>query len=362
MRSPAAEPISGRASRPVPAETAPERPLVGVTIGDPAGVGPDVALAAARDAAADLSVVLIGDAEMLRRRAAGLELDLVIDTVSDVDDARRRAQQPATVACLATGPDLEGLVPGRPRSVDGRAALEYIRVGAELANSGAIDALTTAPVSKDAIALHQPGFLGHTEYLAGRTGARQPTMLFAAPRVRSAPTGADIALLSTHLPLATALTLVRTDLIAAALTRLSHQWRTAFGREPSIGLAALNPHAGESGRIGTEESRVLSPAVALARESGVTASGPFPADSIFLRPGLDVIVALYHDQGTIMAKRAPWPTVNVTLGLPWVRTSPDHGTAYELAATGRADTAAMSAAIRLAGALAAGTGRAAQHS
>jgi 4-hydroxythreonine-4-phosphate dehydrogenase len=224
-------------------------------------------------------------------------------------------------------------------------------VGAESASSGAADALLTAPLSKAGVAAHAPGFKGHTEFLAALDGSPHPTMIFATPRDEDvrAP---DIALLSTHLPLASALAFVRADTVTASLERLSTDWAARFGRAPHIGLAALNPHAGEDGTIGGEESRVLRPAINAARERGVEVTGPYPADSVFLRTELDVVLALYHDQGTIMAKRAPWPTVNLTLGLSYVRTSPDHGTAYELAGTGRADHRPTLAAMRLAASLA----------
>ena len=199
-------------------------------------------------------------------------------------------------------------------------------------------------MNKDQIARHEPRFLGHTEMLAERVG-RDPIMLFAGIRPH-------VALLTTHLPTATALTLIRTDAVERMLRRLHDEWSATFGHTPRIGVAALNPHAGEGGRLGSEESRLLAPAIAVAREAGVSAHGPYPADSIFLREELDVVLALYHDQGTIIAKRAPTPSVNVTLGLPYVRTSPDHGTAYDRAAAGGADAEPMTVAVRLAAELA----------
>ncbi len=330
-------------------------------MGDPAGIGPDVVLEAAAASGDEAALLLIGDPELLRARVENLGLGVGVRPVETLDGFRDRPTEAGFLCCVPCGQVEPGLTPGRPRVADGRAALECIKRGAELAVAGSVDALVTAPVSKDSIAHHEPGFLGHTEYLAGLAGIDRPIMLFAAPRqADSTGAAADIALLTTHLPMATALSLIRVDLVADTLVRLGEQWAAAFGRAPAIGLAALNPHAGESGRIGTEESRLLAPALARARDLAhagdrrVDVRGPYPADSIFLRDDLDVILALYHDQGTIMAKRAPWPTVNLTLGLPYVRTSPDHGTAYELAATGQADPAAMIAALQMASFLARG--------
>jgi len=327
-------------------------------MGDPAGIGPEVLLAAAAelDATEQLTAacLFLGDASIFATCAAQLEnIDPPV-TVASAVEARAAAGngQPGPFL-LECAPVPAGLLPGQPRPGDSAAALAAIRAGAELAAAGDIDALVTAPLSKHGVAAHEPGFKGHTEFLAAFDGTAFPIMLFAAPRGEAAPAAADIALLTTHLPLATAIALVRPATVEAALRRLHVAWADRFGRAPAIGVAALNPHGGEQGRIGGEEPRLLSPAIRAVTDDGIDARGPYPADSIFLRDGLDVILALYHDQGTIMAKRAPWPTVNLTLGLSYVRTSPDHGTAYDLAGTGRADHRPMLAAMRLAVQLAA---------
>jgi len=387
-----------------------KRPLLGCSMGDPAGIGPEILLTAAAElssaekpgAAKEASAVeepaaaclFLGDAAVFATYAELLESVDPPMTVASPDAARAAADdgQPGPFL-LECAPVAAGLVPGQPRPADGAAALAAIRTGAELAAAGAIDALVTAPLSKHGVAAHEPGFKGHTEFLAALDAGGAPIMLFAAPRPAPAPlaqslwrplrgqhsddddaanmsaasdpvgsardtgpaaaTAVDIALLTTHLPLATAITMVRPAIVEAALRRLHAAWGSRFGREPVIGVAALNPHAGEHGAIGGEEPRVLTPAIRAVAADGIDARGPYPADSIFLRGELDVILALYHDQGTIMAKRAPWPTVNLTLGLSYVRTSPDHGTAYDLAGTGRADHHAMLAAMRLAAQLAA---------
>ena len=299
-----------------------ESPKVALTMGDPAGIGPEVALRACAVLVAEaIRPIVVGDPDHLAALAAELNLP--------------RPRE--TIACGSVEPGLE---PGRPRPADGSIAFQCIVTAADLAASGDAAALVTAPVSKRIIAAIEPGFKGHTEFLAARAGVRDPLMVFAG--IRPA-----VALLTTHLPLATAVASVRRPSIVAALARLDAGWRRWFGDRPRIGVAGLNPHAGESGLLGCEDDVEVRPAIVEARRDGADVHGPFPADSVFRRSDLDVILALYHDQGTIMAKRAPTPSVNTTFGLPYPRASPDHGVAYDIAGKGIADAAAMIAALRL---------------
>lgn len=317
-------------------------------MGDPAGIGPQILLRAAAELES-ANCLFIGDPTVFSVHAESARLDphsfSVIDGIDAVVRARDAGQcGPWILPCTTAA---AGFRPGHAQREQGRPALDSIDVGERLVRDGQVDALVTAPVNKDLIASVEPRFRGHTEYLAERAGVSAPIMLFAGRRPH-------IALLTTHMPTATAIALIRTDVVEAMLRRLHDQWNSRFGRPPTIGVAALNPHAGEQGRLGTEEARILFPAIAAARADGIEAWGPYPADSIFLRPELDVVLALYHDQGTILAKRAPWPTVNLTLGLPYIRTSPDHGTAYDLAISGKADHRPMLAAMELAAELAIG--------
>jgi len=299
------------------------RPRVAISMGDPAGIGPEVVLrACAALDGVDVAPVVVGDPEYLASLATVLALPA----------------PPDTVAC-DTVPS--GLSLGRPRPSEGRIALDAITTAADLTLQGNADALVTAPVSKVSIAAVEPGFRGHTEFLAARAGVSHPVMLFAG--IHPA-----VALLTTHLPLASAIVAVRRPRIVATLGRLDQGWQRWFGAPPRIAVAGLNPHAGEHGLLGSEDDVEVRPAVVEARQNGVHVHGPFPADSIFRRPDIDVVLALYHDQGTIMAKNAPAPSVNTTLGLPYPRTSPDHGVAYDIAAQYIADPAPMIAAIRLA--------------
>lgn len=310
-------------------------PRLACTLGDPAGVGPEVVLRALAEQPLAAEPVLVGDPELWTRRADELGIEL-----NPMPEIRP----------LEAG--VEEIRVGHPTEACGAAALASLEAAVTMVERGEADALMTAPVNKELVARCTKRFRGHTEWLAARAGISDPTMLFAAPRDSDGARGADIALLTTHLPLVSALTLVRVPTVARMLVRVDRQWAETFGRRPHIGLAALNPHAGEAGLLGSEEGLVLAPAMRIAREQGVEITGPYPADSVFLRDGIDVILALYHDQGTIMAKRAPWPTVNLTLGLPYVRTSPDHGTAYALAVKGGADWRPTAAALALAATLA----------
>jgi 4-hydroxythreonine-4-phosphate dehydrogenase len=295
-----------------------------ISMGDPAGIGPEALLRACDALAEDASIrtLVVGDPRHLEALASRLDL---------------RAPK-EMVACGTVEADLE---PGRPRPSDARIALDAITKAADMTLRGDTGALVTAPVSKQAIAEIEPRFRGHTEFLAASAGVRHPLMLFAG--IRPA-----VALLTTHLPLASAVAAVRRPRIVATLERLDEEWARWFGARPRIAVAGLNPHAGEYGLLGSEDDVEVRPAVVEARRNNVDARGPYPADSIFRSKNVDVILALYHDQGTIMAKNAPAPSVNTTLGLPYPRTSPDHGVAYDIAAQHQADPAAMIAAIRLA--------------
>lgn len=239
--------------------------------------------------------------------------------------------------------------PGRPAPEAGAAQLAYLEAAFEAVRRGEADALTTAPVSKAQVARALPGFVGHTEWLEARCGVRRSVMMLAGERLK-------VALATNHVgftALPGALTAARiADTIGVAHRAMREDLGIA---RPRLALAALNPHAGEEGVFGREERTLLPRALALSARRGAPASGPFPADSVFFRAALgefDAVVALYHDQGLIPVKLLDAvggdPAVNVTLGLPIVRTSPDHGVAYDIAGRGRASAASMVAALRLA--------------
>jgi 4-hydroxythreonine-4-phosphate dehydrogenase len=308
-------------------------------MGDPAGVGPELALRVASDhdltRAYELPVV--GDASALGFWADRLSLPM---PHAVVDLGTRRAP----------------IDPGRPEAGGASASLRAIEVAARLCMSGDADAMVTAPVSKAAISATGRDFTGHTEFLAELTRADDYVMTFVSP-------GSRIALATTHTPLSRVPSMLTADLILEKLVVLDAGLRDWFGVEaPRIAVAALNPHAGEDGAFGSEESAVIVPGLDMARSRGVLCFGPFPADALFRRMGaageieperFDAVLAMYHDQGTIPAKlMASGGGVNVTLGLPIVRTSVDHGTAFDLAGKQGVRTGSMFSAVRLAGEIA----------
>jgi len=243
--------------------------------------------------------------------------------------------------------------PGRPTRAGGRAQLSYVKAAIEAAQRGWVDALCTAPVSKEQISRAGVPFVGHTELLAESFG-REVLMLMDGPRVK-------VALATNHLALRDVPRALDRTRLAAQLQLLSASLQPVLRRRPRIAVCGLNPHAGEGGLLGDEEVRTIAPAIALARRRGVDCTGPWPADGLFARPDrmpADVVLAMYHDQALVVAKALDFDrTVNVTLGLPVPRTSPDHGVAYPLAGKGKASAEPMIAALLKAAQLAAPAGR-----
>ncbi len=301
-------------------------------MGDAAGIGPEVVLKAlaASEIADNIDIKLIGDAAHLRSIAANLDLVKVVDHAEIVDLANLPA-------------DFEI---GIDSAVTGRASAEYVIKAVELWRRGEIDAVTTAPISKKAVALGGFDFPGHTEFLAALTETEEFAMSFFAADLR-------VVLLSTHISLREAIELVKRDRLIALIRFTDRELGRLFGKRVKIAVAGLNPHASEDGLFGTDEADEIVPAIEHCRDAnGIDVSGPYSPDTIFLRCSkgeFDVVIALYHDQATIPVKSISFNTgVNVTLGLPLVRTSVDHGTAYEIAGKGVAEAASMIAAINLA--------------
>jgi 4-hydroxythreonine-4-phosphate dehydrogenase len=258
---------------------------------------------------------------------------------------------PARVAVSALA--AKDRVPGKPTRAGGKAQLAYVTAAVEAARLGVLDALCTAPVSKEQITRAGVRFMGHTELLADAF-KREVLMLMDGPRVK-------VALATNHLALRDVPRALEKNRLAAQLQLLSASLQPVLGRRPRIAVCGLNPHAGEGGLLGDEEVRTIAPAIALARRRGVDCTGPWPADGLFARPDrmpADVVMAMYHDQALVVAKALDFDrTVNVTLGLPVPRTSPDHGVAYALAGKGKASAEPMIAALLKAAQLAAPRGR-----
>ncbi|EYF08855.1 4-hydroxythreonine-4-phosphate dehydrogenase PdxA [Chondromyces apiculatus] len=328
-------------------------PLLAISLGCPSGVGPEVAVvAAARSTGA--RCLLVGDEAVIRRAAALRRV--AQKRIERVDRAGLSRLAPGTVGILAESAALpRPSAYGEPGKADGAAQLAWIDQATDLVRQGYAQALVTGPVSKLAIATSgAPGseaFLGHTEHLARRLGAREVTMAFASDDLVT-------ALVTTHLPLSAVPEAVTPKEVARAtfwLGRLLHDLGRA---SPKIAVAALNPHAGEGGLLGDEEQHKLTPGIRRARRRLTTAGvpaeilGPVGAETAFrlaAKGVYDGVVAMYHDQATIPSKLLGFgEAVNVTLGLPIVRTSVDHGTAHDVAGTGRADARGMREAIALA--------------
>lgn len=315
---------------------------VAVSMGDPSGVGPEVAARALAGRSPGVVPYVYGDATAFAPVARRARL-----TLPAVDLGQPLPAGGAFVR--VTSLPRAAVTPGRPSRAGGPAQLAYLEAAYAAVASGQADALCTAPVSKAQVQLAQKGFIGHTEWLEAKTGAKRSVMMLAGSRLR-------VSLVTTHLRLSRVPAAITASGILGTVTATHAALVSDFGvARPRIAVCALNPHAGEGGAFGDEERRLVLPALSRAKRLGVAASGPHPADSVFFRAAggeFDAVVALYHDQGLIPIKLLDVvlrdPAVNVTLGLPIVRTSPDHGVAYDLAGRGEASAESMAAALRLA--------------
>ena len=334
-----------------------KRPTIAITCGEPAGIGPEIAIKAAWELRSVVNSVLIGDAAFLSMTAGAI--DPAIRLVALSTDAVRNDGMPefpidriAVVDCPLTVP----VVPGQLNAQNGRHVLRMIDIAIEGALQQWFDAIVTAPLQKSTINDAGVAFTGHTEYLAEKTGTPQVVMMLAggdAPYLR-------VALATTHLALKDVPAAITFDGLARTLEILQQDLQRKFGlNKPRILVTGLNPHAGESGYLGREEIDVIAPALAAAQAKGIDAKGPYPADTLFQPKYLeeaDCVLAMYHDQGLPVLKHASFGRgVNITLGLPIIRTSVDHGTALDLAAAGlgHADHGSMIEAIRVAAQMAA---------
>ena len=288
------------------------RPRIGITVGDPAGIGPEIA-----------------------RKAH--------------DDPRIKEICETVLYGPHSDGELSAFERGRVTAAAGRAAYEAIVRAVEDARAGGIDAIATAPINKEAFAAAGLPWPGHTELLAELTGARRVRMMFHADDLR-------VVLATVHIPLASVASALTRDQVEDTIDLAAAELPRFGVASPRLAMCGLNPHAGEHGLMGTEENDVLSPAVRACRNRGVDVHGPFPADTIFgraMRGEFDAVIACYHDQGLIPVKLVAFGrAVNVTLGLPIIRTSVDHGTAFDIAGHGVADASSLVAAVQLAARLA----------
>ncbi len=322
------------------------RPLLAITLGDPAGVGPEVTLKAMaeREVYDWCRPLVVGDTRILRRDNDALGLTgLHLRSITSVEDARF---EPGTIDVIDLGnADPRDCPWGEITSVAGRAAVEYVLHGADLALAGRVDAIVTAPLNKEAMQRAGYHWAGHTELLAEHTGSGKITMMLTSRELR-------VLHVSTHVSLREAIDRVTHPRVVEVI-HLAQQGLQSLGIErPRIAVAGLNPHAGENGLFGQEEIEIIMPAIEQARSEGVTVVGPLPPDTIFWRARkgeFDGVIAMYHDQGHIPMKLLGFDQgVNVSIGLPIIRTSVDHGTAFDIAGRGIARHESMVEALRVA--------------
>ncbi|HEY5806949.1 MAG TPA: 4-hydroxythreonine-4-phosphate dehydrogenase PdxA [Povalibacter sp.] len=317
-------------------------PRIILTSGEPAGIGPDLCIQiAARSWPCDL--VVAGDIDLLQQRAQLLNSDVRITPVTDTTN---RAQAMAGELRVLHRPIRAPVQTGQPDRINARYVLDLLDAAVDGCTRGEFDAMVTAPVQKSVINDAGIPFSGHTEYLAERTNAPLPVMMLATPGLR-------VALATTHLPLSAVSSAITSALLQQVLRVLDHDLRVQFHiASPRIMVCGLNPHAGESGHLGREEIEIIAPALDALRKEGLRLIGPVPADTAFTPRQLeqaDAVLAMYHDQGLPVLKYAGFgDAVNVTLGLPIIRTSVDHGTAPALAGSGKADPGSLIAALELA--------------
>ena len=314
-------------------------PHIALTSGEPAGVGPELCLRVAAERF-DCGLVCLGDREMLGERARQLGLPVSLRPYMGA----ARIHEPGTLI-VEHHPLRAPAAAGRPDTRNARYVIELLERACDGALRDEFSAIVTAPVHKGIINDAGQPFTGHTEYFAERAGG-SPVMMLVAGSLR-------VALATTHLPLREVSPAITFASLCEILTVLDRDLRTRLGIErPRIAVCGLNPHAGEAGHLGDEEIRVIAPAIEHMRRQGLTVHGPLPADTVFVPRilcGYDAILTMYHDQGLPVIKHVGFDAaVNVTLGLPIVRTSVDHGTALDLAGTGRADPGSLVAAIELA--------------
>lgn len=326
----------------------PNKPRVGITIGDPSGIGPEIVLKAVAegDVCAACSPVVIGSADELRRQAQELGLAAEFDIVTEEQIASGAFDQPVV---FDTGNPNERLKWGALSAASARAAITAIEACVRLCLAGNLEAMTTAPINKESLKLADSQFPGHTEMITALCAADQSLMCFFAGDLR-------VFLLTIHCSLADAIKSITKERVASAIELADRELRRFGIARPRIAVAGLNPHAGEHGLFGVEEAREITPAIEECRtRHAIDVSGPWPADTLFVRAWrgeFDAVAACYHDQGLIAVKCLAFGrAVNVTLGLPIIRTSVDHGTAFDIAGRGLADHGSMVEAIKLAAGL-----------
>jgi 4-hydroxythreonine-4-phosphate dehydrogenase len=328
-----------------------KKPIIAISMGDPAGVGPEVTVKALAhsDVQRCCRPLVVGDTATLREAVGLLGLSLTLRRIGDASDADFDPASPDVLDQAAV--DVRGVQKAKVSATAGKAAIAYIRTAAELALSGRVHAIVTGPINKAAIQAAGVHHIGHTEYLAELTSADRVTTMLSTP-------GLSVVHVTRHLPLKEVAAQITQENVLTTIQLTDAGLRQMGVTRPRLAVAALNPHGGDGGLLGQEEIKAIQPAIEVARDAGIDARGPIPADSVFfraIRGEFDVVVAMYHDQGHIPIKTHGFErSVTVTLGLPIVRTSVDHGTAFDIAWQGIASEDSMVEAIQLAARLTSG--------
>lgn len=313
-----------------------------VTAGEPAGIGPDLIIMLSQSDF-DHELVVIADPALLQQRAALLGINVELRQV-DFSQPPTRSQSGAL--CYMPVTLATKTIPGHLDPANANYVLQSLAIAADGCLQGQFAAVITAPVHKGVINDAGIAFSGHTEFFAERAGVAKVVMMLATPQLR-------VALATTHLPLNAVSAAINQPELLRVIEIIQQSMQQQFGlKQPKIAVCGLNPHAGEGGHLGREEIDVIAPVINTAAKQGISVSGPWPADTIFVKSRLaeyDVVLAMYHDQGLPVLKHEGFgEAVNITLGLPFIRTSVDHGTALDLAATGKAQVGSLLAAVNMA--------------
>ncbi len=321
-----------------------QKPIIGITMGDPVGIGPEVVVKALKSARIRRNCipVIFGSYEIVSRTAKKYAKSLRVAKIGSLDKIDKSKVN--LFDCVAIGPQQIRI--GEINLASGKMAAQSVLSCADACLHRKIDAMVTAPLSKKGLHLAGYDFPGHTELLANLSGVKDYAMMFVADSLK-------VVLATTHLPLSEVSRNLSVELVLKKIELADRSLKSIFKvKKPSIGVCALNPHAGEDGIFGEQEKEIISPAIKLARKKKIEASGPYPSDSIFSATSsgkFDCILAMYHDQGLIPLKLlGVGSAINLTLGLPFIRTSPDHGTALDIAGIGTADPKGMMKALELA--------------
>jgi 4-hydroxythreonine-4-phosphate dehydrogenase len=323
-----------------------DRPTIGITMGDPAGIGPEVIVKALSDPILRhrAKYVIYGMNELLAYAADLAELDVF--WWRDQHSGRMRAYGHDVVVIDYDGYTMLGSALHSPSKMGGEASMRFCLDAIDAAQQGIVDAVVTAPIAKESWKMAGFHYPGHTELFAERTGCRRYAMMFTGGPLR-------VVLASVHIPLMGLWGRLNIGAVFQPIELVHEALVNWFGLpKPRIAVAGLNPHASENGQFGDEEERIISPAILMAKDQGIDVTGPYPPDTVFLRAAhgqFDAVVAMYHDQGLIPVKLLAFDrAVNLTIGLPIIRTSPDHGTAFDIVGHNRANPGSMRAAIELA--------------